>query len=260
MSRAEAPFSPHAAEADRTSAPQSQMVSAAGMRFCVTRWHVGTSQTPLLFLNGLGADAETAAPLLRRLSGREVWTLDMPGTGASPDCFWPYNARSLASAVMEVADQLGHDRLDLAGFSWGGALAQQIAGQFPDRIGALGLLGTASQIGLADIGWGAVFDRDVMRSGLRMPTSSALGLTYQNLAMAGWTNDLLRRNPTGRRILVMTGSDDHVIPAKHGANLVQQLGAQQHICIAGSHLFPFTKADETARALTDFLSPAKAST
>lgn len=256
MSRAKAP--PHPADADGWLTPDCQMLQAGGLTFRVTRWHVGAPATPLLFLNGIGADANLAAPLLRRITGREVWTLDMPGTGASPDCFWPYSAQSLSRAVMGVADQLGHDRLDIAGFSWGGALAQQVAGQFPERIGHMALLATASQIGLADIGWGAAFDRDVVRGSMRMPVVSPLGLTYQHLSMAGWSNMLLARSPTDRQILVMTGSDDQVIPAHTSLALIKQLGAQRHVTISGSHLFPFAKAEDTASALTAFFSAADA--
>ena len=39
----------------------------------------GAAGTPLVFLNGIGADIAAAAPLLARISGREVWTLDIEG-------------------------------------------------------------------------------------------------------------------------------------------------------------------------------------
>lgn len=235
--------------------PELHYVQARGLTFRVARWHVGAGMgsPPLLFLNGIGADADTAAPLLRRIIGREVWTLDMPGTGGSPDCFWPYSVHSMANAVMDVADHFGEITLDLAGFSWGGALAQQIAGQFPQRIGRLILLGTASQIGSADIGWGAVFDHDVVSGIMRMPVSSALGLTYQSLAMAGWSNNLLAHRIIDRPIMVISGTKDHVVPAQHGSALADQLQARQHLTISGGHLFPFTKAQETAQAITAFL-------
>ncbi|MBK6411481.1 MAG: hypothetical protein IPF76_00010 [Sphingopyxis sp.] len=44
-------------------------------------WRGGT---PLLFLNGIGADLAAAAPLLAQIHGREVWTLDVPGSAGSP--------------------------------------------------------------------------------------------------------------------------------------------------------------------------------
>src|SRR3990167_1591962 len=84
-----------------------------GLSLRVARWREGAPGTPLLFLNGIGADIVAAAPL-------------------------PYGAPTIAAVVMEIADRLGHKSLDLAGFSWGGALAQQIAIQFPGRVRRLG--------------------------------------------------------------------------------------------------------------------------
>ena len=98
-----------------------------GLTLRVARWRAGASGTPLLFLNGIGADIAAAAPLLAQIHGREVWTLDMPGVGGSPDAILPYSAPTMAAIVMEIADRFDQAQIDLAGFSWGGALAQQIA-------------------------------------------------------------------------------------------------------------------------------------
>src|SRR3546814_1167177 len=70
----------------------------------------------------------------------------MPGVGGSPDALMPYGAPTMAASVMEIAERLGHQRLDLAGFSWGGALAQQIAVQFPGRIRRLILMATTPSV------------------------------------------------------------------------------------------------------------------
>jgi len=105
-----------------------------GLSLRVARWREGAPGTPLLFLNGIGADLVAAAPLLAQITGREIWTLDMPGVGGSPDALLPYAAPTIAAVVMEIADRLGHRTIDVAGFSWGGALAQQVAIQFPGRV------------------------------------------------------------------------------------------------------------------------------
>lgn len=247
----------HAYDGDRI-VPEYQRLSARGMTFRVTRWHVGSGGRPLLFLNGLGADADAAAPLLRRITNREVWTLDMPGTGGSPDCFWPYSASSMASAVMDVADQLGHHQLDVAGFSWGGALAQQLTAQFSDRVVRLVLMGTTGRFSAADIGWGAIFDRDVVSgaiSTLKMPATSPLGFTYQSLAMTGWNNDRLIPNLVDRPILILSATKDHVVPSTYSDDLANLVQAHHHVKISGGHLFPFTKAQQCADEIMAFLAP-----
>ena len=73
---------------------------------------------------------------------------------------------------MEVADRLGHKLIDLAGFSWGGALAQQVAIQFPGRIRRLVLMATTPNVGAPGIGWATLLDDDMLASGLRLPTAT----------------------------------------------------------------------------------------
>lgn len=234
------------------------MVSARGMSLQLTRWHVGAGGKPLLFLNGIGASSADAATLLSRITDREVWTIDMPGTGGSPDCFWPYSARSMAEAVMDVVSQHSAEPIDLAGFSWGGALAQQIAGQFPDRIDHLILLATASQIGSNDIGWGAIFDWDILKNSLKMPSASMLGLSYQSLAMTGWSNASLLPHIAEHKILILSASHDHVVPSAYGQQLADTLKGAEFHQISGGHLFPFTKAAETAAVFERFLKASTA--
>lgn len=238
--------------------PVVTMVRARGLMLQFTRWHIGSGGKPLLFLNGVGASSADAAPLLRRITGREVWTIDMPGTGGSPDCFWPYSAQSMAEAVMDVVAQHSSGPIDLAGFSWGGALAQQIAGQFSARVDHLILLATASQIDASDIGWGAIWDWDILKNSLRMPTASALGLTYQSLAMAGWSSDRLLPRIADHKILILGASQDHVVPSAHARRLVDKLQDAEYVQISGGHLFPFTKAEETAAHIAEFLNAASA--
>ena len=68
-----------------------------GLTLRVARWRAGAPGVPLLFLNGIGADIGAAAPLLAQIHDREVWTLDMPGVGGSPDALLPYGAPTMAA-------------------------------------------------------------------------------------------------------------------------------------------------------------------
>src|SRR3546814_8223949 len=137
-----------------------------GRSLRVARWREGAPGTPLLFLNGIGADIAAAAPLLAQIDGREVWTLDMPGVGGSPDALLPYGAPTIAAVVVEIADRLGHKAIDVAGFSWGGALAQQDAIPFPGRVRRLMSMATTPTFRAPGIG-GAGMLAAVMRTGGR---------------------------------------------------------------------------------------------
>jgi len=225
----------------------------SGLSLRVARWRAGVPGAPLLFLNGIGADIAAAAPLLAQISGREVWTLDMPGVGGSPDALMPYGAPTMAASVMEIAERLGHARLDLAGFSWGGALAQQVAVQFPGRIRRLILMATTPSVSAPGIGWAALLDDDMLASGLKLPTATPLGLAYQAAAMAGWSSAAmlprLRNVPT----LILMGERDGVVPACHGQAIAELIDGAELEVVPGSHLFPFTHAAAVAARITAFL-------
>ena len=224
-----------------------------GLSLRVARWREGTAGTPLLFLNGIGADIAAAAPLLAQIHGREVWTLDMPGVGGSPDALLPYGAPTIAAVVMEIADRLGHRNLDLAGFSWGGALAQQIAIQFPGRIRRLVLMATTPVMGAPGIGWAAMFDDDMLASGLKIQTATPLGIAYQTAAMAGWTSLGLLSGLKNLPTLVLMGERDGVMPACFGQMLADQIDGAVLEAVPGSHLFPFTHAAAISARISAFL-------
>jgi surfactin synthase thioesterase subunit len=78
-----------------------------------------------LLLNGIGGNIEMWEPLALRLPGRQLIMIDMPGTGGSPALRLPLRMSGYATLVVAVLDQLGIERTDVLGYSWGGALAQQ---------------------------------------------------------------------------------------------------------------------------------------
>lgn len=233
--------------------PAISMEHVYGLTLRVARWRQEAIGTPLLFLNGIGADIAAAAPLLARLYDREVWTLDMPGVGGSPDALLPYGAPTMAAVAMEIAARFGHGTIDVAGFSWGGALAQQIAIQFPGRVRRLVLMATTPTVNAPGIGWAALLDDDMLASGLKLPTATPLGLAYQSMAMAGWSSvaalPLLKNIPT----LVLMGERDGVVPASHGQMIADLIDGAVVELVPGSHLFPFTHATDVAAQVTAFL-------
>jgi pimeloyl-ACP methyl ester carboxylesterase len=224
-----------------------------GLQLRVARWREGAPGTPLLFLNGIGADIAAAAPLLAQIHDREVWTLDMPGVGGSPDALLPYGAPTMAAVIMEIADRFGQTSIDLAGFSWGGALAQQVAVQFPERVRRLVLMATTPSVGAPGIGWAALLDDDMLASGLKLPTATPLGLAYQTMAMAGWTSAAMLPHLKTVPVLILMGERDGVVPACHGQTIADLIDGAVLEVVPGSHLFPFTHAAVIATRISAFL-------
>src|SRR3546814_17109064 len=88
--------------------------------------------------------------------------------------------------------------MDVAGFSWGGALAQQVAIQFPGRIRRLILMATTPSVSAPGIGWAALLDDDMLASGLKLPTETPPGLAYQAAAMEGWSSASAEERRVGK--------------------------------------------------------------
>src|ERR671930_2625592 len=78
------------------------------------------ARPPLLLFNGIGANIELVEPFLDELDGPEAIVFDVPGVGVSPVPALPYRPWMLAKLAARLLEQLGHDRVDVLGVSWGG--------------------------------------------------------------------------------------------------------------------------------------------
>jgi poly(3-hydroxyalkanoate) depolymerase len=91
--------------------------------------------TPLVLCFGIGASFDALDRLVAELGeDREIICFDVPGVGASPPPLLPYAFPQLATLVMRMLRQLGYDRVDVLGYSWGGAPAQQLAAKYPRKV------------------------------------------------------------------------------------------------------------------------------
>jgi len=244
-------------------------------------------QPPLVLCNGIGANLELFAPLMRALDGIETLAFDVPGTGSSPPSPEPMRLRGVAQLVGMMAARLGYQQIDLLGVSWGGMLAQQLAGQYPERVRRLVLVSTgpgatpemlrlspgrlrmmfqmASPRRWHDINYmqeiapemyGGVFREDPGRvrqtfNATRQP--SFLGYYGQLVAMAGWSSlTWLHRLP--QPTLVISGTDDPLVPVASARQLAERIPNAQLRLFDDGHLLLMTRLDEVAPLLRDFLT------
>ena len=102
---------------------------AAGLRLRVGRHGVGR---PLLLITGIGAHLDMWAPFARLVTDRELIAFDPPGVGLSQRPAAPAaDARSWRGVVRALLDALALERVDVLGYSFGGALAQELARRAP---------------------------------------------------------------------------------------------------------------------------------
>jgi len=103
-----------------------------------------TSGLPLVLLHGLTQQQHYWDPVLARLAGRRVITVDQRGHGeASGSQVTPqsdFSMPRLARDVIEILNQAGVPEAVVVGHSWGASVALHTASTFPDRARAAVLI------------------------------------------------------------------------------------------------------------------------
>jgi poly(3-hydroxyalkanoate) depolymerase len=239
---------------------------------------------PLLLFNGIGANWELAKPFLQALTRTTAIIFDVPGVGGSPRPLLPYRLSTLARLAAALVTELGYTQIDVAGVSWGGAIAQQFAHQYPNLCRRLVLAATAPGFTMvpaspavlwkmttprrytdknymnriaADI-YGGDFRDDpslIGRHAASMHGARNLGYLFQLLAMTGWTSlPWLWSLP--QQTLVLMGRDDPLVPPVNGHILAGLIPNAELRMIDDGHLFIVTRPVETAALVEAFLAGA----
>jgi pimeloyl-ACP methyl ester carboxylesterase len=119
---------------------------------------------PLVLVMGLGADHLAWAFQVGPLSEHfQVISFDNRDSGQSSYADGPYEITDMAADTIGLADALGLDSFHLLGASMGGAIAQEIALGWPDRVRTLTLAITFAGAGAYGRKLGRMLAADVMR-------------------------------------------------------------------------------------------------
>jgi pimeloyl-ACP methyl ester carboxylesterase len=99
------------------------------------------SGEPLLLIHGLGGSGADWAFQVAALERRfRVIVVDLPGCGHSPPPRAGYDIQEFAATVWALLDHLGVARVDIVGFSLGGAVALEMAAARPSGVPRLCLI------------------------------------------------------------------------------------------------------------------------
>ncbi len=239
---------------------------------------------PLLLFNGIGANVALAEPFMREMGDVETVVFDIPGVGGSPLPKLPYRPSTVARWAAGLMHQLGYDRIDVAGVSWGGGIAQQFAHQYPQVCRRLILAATAPGVimvpGKLSVLWKMASPRryvdpdylhsiaaEIYGGNLRedpsrihahaenMKGASNTGYLYQLLALAGWTS-VLWLHSLKQPTLVVMGHDDPIVPMVNGRILARLIPNSRLEVMACGHLFIVTMPRETAELFRQFVGEA----
>lgn len=111
----------------------------------------GEGAPTAILLGSLGASRDMWDPQVEALSeSARIITVDLRGHGESPAPVGEYSMTDLADDVLALMDSLGIDSAHIVGLSLGGAVAQTIALDHPERLRTLTLISTAPKFGETD--------------------------------------------------------------------------------------------------------------
>jgi len=237
---------------------------------------------PLIVFNGIGASLELIEPFVSALPEREVVAFDVPGSGGSPAALLPYRFPGLARLAHRLLGELGYNgAVDALGVSWGGALAQTFAFQFPTHCRKLVLASTSPGVLMVpgrpsvlaklvsprryvdpdflhafggEI-YGGAFrsDPDLLRRHAQaLWAPSNRGYLYQLIAAAGWTSLPWLRLLT-QPTLVMHGLDDPIVPLINARILSALIRRAELHLVDDGHMFLVSKAQDVAPVVHRFL-------
>jgi poly(3-hydroxyoctanoate) depolymerase len=258
----------------------SQQLQVCGLRVAVD---VRGSGPPVLLINGLGGTLGLWEALQSDLTGFEVISFDAPGVGETATPRRIYSMSDLARFVVSLLDTMGYETVDVVGYSFGGALAQQIARDAPERIRRIALVATTC-------GWGGVpgsltsslvalmpfrlwsqrlygltipwltggqnVEADLLRAyaveRLRKPPSIP---GYCQQLVAGWTwSSLPWLSTVHHPVLVVAGGNDQLLPVGNSRILAALLPTSRLLVREGvGHYLLLDRKSGAGEAVADFL-------
>jgi pimeloyl-ACP methyl ester carboxylesterase len=209
---------------------------------------------------------------LRRLPGRRVYAVDLPGHGKTGGAPLPDMA-AYAEALHAWADALGLSRFVLAGHSMGGAIALEYALRHGGRLAGLILLSTGARLRVsptilagiqADFGatvdllvrsmYGEGADANLLRLGARRLREVKPEALHADFAAC----DAFDRRADVARIavptLILCGDNDVMTPLKSSEFLREQISGSQLVVIPGAgHMAALQQPQVVAGEVAAFL-------
>ena len=237
--------------------------------------HPGTPRPdgpPLVLIHGAGGNLMHWPGELRRLPGRTVYAVDLPGHGKSGGA-GRAEIGAYAEVVRAFAEALKLPRFALAGHSMGGAIAQEVALRYPDRLAGLILVGTGAKLRVAPqilVGilndfagttellaqWthGEHVEPNLLRLYVRRLREVQPQVIHDDFAAC----DAFDRRGDVSRIttpaLILCGDADRMTPVKYSQFLHEQIAGSQLVVIPGAgHMVMLEQAAATAAAVRRFM-------
>jgi pimeloyl-ACP methyl ester carboxylesterase len=240
---------------------------------------------PLLLINGFASTMDTwNPPLLAALAAHfQVIIFDNRGTGYSSASDEPFSIPVFADDTLALMDELKISRAHVLGLSMGASIAQELVLKKPEVVDRLILVAgtfggdtaeqmrqetwetladkSGSPLDLANRMFSVLFPGDWLATHDPWQycpevheTTSEENAARQAQAFTGWPGSYDRLPGIQCPVLVITGTEDVIIPAKNAALLAKRIPGARLVRIPGAgHGLQYQCPERFTRAITDFL-------
>jgi pimeloyl-ACP methyl ester carboxylesterase len=249
------------------------MPTAAGLYY-FAHGAADFTRPPVVLLHGAGGNHLYWPPQIRRLIGERVLAVDLPGHGKS-EGVGHHTIEDYASAIVNFVEALKLNKAVLLGHSMGGAIALQAALQSPERVLALGLLGSAARLTVspnllrmasdpskaADVVHSVIENSFAQTTSLRLKElaeqrmlESRSSVLYGDFLACDSFDATAVAEQVDMPVLILFGAEDHMVPLGRGRALKLQIaGAHMEVVAEAGHMVMLEQPNRVAELLREFI-------
>jgi len=228
----------------------------------------GAQGVPLLLVHGAGGTHDHWPEALRRLPGRCVISVDLPGHGGSP-LPGERSVPAYAGRLLDLLDALGIARVAVGGHSMGGAIALTLALEAPERIAALLLVGTGARLrvtpaivlasadparsrevanSVAGFSFGAGASPEFLRAHADGVAAAAPGILHGDFTACDAFDAMERLGAIRAPARIVVGAEDRLTPPRYAAFLRERLPGDGLLTVPGAGHMVTWEAPEAVTA------------
>ena len=244
-----------------------------GIGYLAGKWPLDPEKSTIVFIHGAGGSSTFWQEQIKGLSTRvNTLAIDLPGRGRSHR-EGEQEIADYAEAVVKFITEIHIPDPILCGLSLGGAIAQQVLLDYPDRLKAGILIGTGARMPVAPAFFETI-QKDY-NGFVDWLCKICVSKNTDSKIVNPFREDLLRCKPEitlgdfracdrfdvadrlaaiEAPVLVVTTEEDKLTPPEYGEFLEKQIknASRAHIMDAG-HIVPLEKSEEMNKTILKFL-------
>jgi pimeloyl-ACP methyl ester carboxylesterase len=226
---------------------------------------------PIVLLHGAGGSRLDWA--MRRLPGRVVIAIDLPGHGALIDQPGRSTIADYTAVVVRFLDALHITRAVFVGHSMGGAIALKLALDQPDRVAGLVLIATGARLRvhpamlndilhnpqsaaqqISDWSWSRQVPPEIRQGMVKRLLAIPPQTLHDDFAACNAFDVSERVNTIQAPTLILVGSDDQMTPLKYSTFLAERIGGSRLQVIPNAgHMLPLEQPAVVTANITNWL-------